>query len=264
MMAHEDQYSRFEYRRLIGWSSRIEREWPFLERHLSSAPETRVIDFGSGTGEHARFLASQGFDVTGIDASESMVAKSREIDETDGTKGKVEFVLGDLREASSIVPGSFGGAICLGNVLPHLTGKDDLNHFAQSAAALLRPGSPVVIQILNYDRIEAKGERNLPLNFRPDPDTGGTIVFVRIIEMLDDGMILFFPSTLLLHPERDEPLELVASKRVELRGWRAADLDRAFEKAGFDRIEHFGGFDGSEFDPNESRDLVFVARRTER
>ncbi len=260
-MPGEDQYSRFEYRRLIGWSSRIEREWPFLRRVLEEVPSNRLIDFGSGSGEHSRFLASKGFDVSGIDASESMVAKSREIVDDGEDRGRVEFVLGDLREAANQLSGTFGGAICLGNVLPHLDEHDDLTRFARSAAALLEPGSPLVVQILNYDRIEAKGERHLPLNFRPDPDTGGTIVFVRIIEMQGNGRVLFFPSTLLLHPERDEPLELVASKRVELRGWRAAQIERELLDAGFDRVELFGGFDGSHFDREESRDVVAVARR---
>lgn len=134
-MSESDPYSRFEYRRLIAWPERIRREWPFLERLLATAPSRRLLDLGSGTGEHARFLASHGFSVVGIDASESMIETSHE-----------------------------------------------------------------------------------------------------------------------------EPLTLVSSRRVELRGWRHVELVSLFGRAGFERFESFGGFDGSAYDPSESRDLLLVAR----
>lgn len=253
----DDPYSRFEYRRLIAWPARIEREWPLLEKILSSGPSKRVIDFGSGTGEHARFLASKGFEVVGLDASVSMIEKSREAETDDA----VRFVEGDMRDAASFVQGSFGGAICLGNVLPHLNQPGDLERFAASAATVLEPGAPLLVQILNYDRIAAKNERHLPVNFRPDPETGGTIVFFRLINLLDDGRVEFFPSSLLLRPDEDPPLQLVASRKVELRGWRAAELDAIFLGAGFERVEHLGGFDEDDFEPEESRDLLLIAWR---
>ncbi|MDX1584920.1 MAG: class I SAM-dependent methyltransferase [Thermoanaerobaculia bacterium] len=256
-MAEDDQYSRFDYRRLIAWPARIEREWPLLERLLSSAPSKRVIDFGSGTGEHARFLVSKGFDVVGLDASESMVEKSREI----ATDDHVRFVQGDMRDAAQFIDGKFGAAICIGNVLPHLNRPEDLERFAASAASILESGAPLLVQILNYDRIEAKGERHLPVNFRPDPETGGTVVFFRLIDLHDDGTVDFYPSSLLLRPDRDPPLEVVGSKKVELRGWRAKELDQIFARAGFEKTEHLGGFDGSRFDREQSRDLLLVAWR---
>ena len=38
-----DPYSRVEYRRLIAWPKRIQREWSLLERVLSSGPSRRVV-----------------------------------------------------------------------------------------------------------------------------------------------------------------------------------------------------------------------------
>jgi SAM-dependent methyltransferase len=40
-----------------------------LLEHLQPAPESRVLDVACGRGRHSKFLASQGFDVTGIDLS---------------------------------------------------------------------------------------------------------------------------------------------------------------------------------------------------
>lgn len=40
----------------------------------------KAIDFGCGAGRSTRFLKKFGFDVTGIDISESMINKAKEID----------------------------------------------------------------------------------------------------------------------------------------------------------------------------------------
>ena len=37
------------------------------------------------------------------------------------------------------------------------------------------------------------------------------------------------------------------------------DLDEALARAGFEDLQHFGGLDGSRFDPEKSGDLVIVA-----
>jgi glycine/sarcosine N-methyltransferase len=254
---HDDRYSRVEYRRLIAWESRIQREWPLLEETLSTAPSHRLLDLGSGTGEHARFLAAHGYEVVGVDSSPSMLEKSA----AEPAEGDVRFAFGDIREVDRVVEGKFGAAICIGNVLPHLTERDDLQRFARALRSVILPGGPVLIQILNYDRIEAKKERALPINFLPDPDDpDATIVFVRLMELQPDGRVIFIPSSLKLRSDREEPLELVSSQRVEIRGWRNADLERAFRENGFTSSTTYGAFDKSAFDPVESRDVIFIAR----
>ena len=72
----DDRYARFDYSRLIAWDERLNREWPLFEELFAKAPSNRILDLGSGTGEHARFLASKGFDVTGVDSSPAMLEKA--------------------------------------------------------------------------------------------------------------------------------------------------------------------------------------------
>src|SRR5512136_1126185 len=117
-----DRFASIDYAALIDWQSRLAREWPFLERALGSGPSRRVLDLGCGPGEHARFLASRGFDVVGVDASPSMIQKA----EAGGPAPSVEFVSGDLVDLDRLVAGTFGGAICLGNTLPSLRTSDAL------------------------------------------------------------------------------------------------------------------------------------------
>ena len=58
------------------------------------APPARVLVPGCGSGNDARFLAARGFDVVGIDISETALAKARELAAKDGVRA--EFALVDL------------------------------------------------------------------------------------------------------------------------------------------------------------------------
>lgn len=254
-----DQYARVHYRHLIAWPERIQREAPLLERVLGSGPKKRVLDLGSGPGDHARFLASVGFEVVGVDASESMLTMATE----EAVPATVRFVQGDFRDLPALVDGSFGGAICLGNVLPHLTEEEDLRALARGLAATLEPRAKFLVQLLNYQRMVALKERALPVNFRSDPEGGpGEIAFVRMMTLPDaERRVRFFPTTLRVDPDADEPVTVVASKRVDLRAWSREDLARIFGDAGIEESEALGGFDGAIFDPERSRDLIWIGRK---
>ena len=76
-MISNDPYSRLQYRRLIAWPKRIEREAPLLQEVLGSGSSRLVLDLGCGTGEHARFLASAGYEVVGVDRAEGLLEEAR-------------------------------------------------------------------------------------------------------------------------------------------------------------------------------------------
>jgi glycine/sarcosine N-methyltransferase len=252
----EDRYATFDYSRLISWEDRLRREWSFLEAVLGAAPSKSILDLGSGTGEHARLFASHGFEVTGIDGSAAMIDKARQ----SAGEASVRFVEGDLLDLPNLLSGPSGAAVCLGNVLPHLRQPDALPRLASALREVLLPGAPVVIQLLNYDRIEAKKERALPLSFLPDrDDPAASLLFLRAMELHPDGNVTFMPTVLRVRADREVPMELVASQRVEIRGWRHHEIVAAFRAQGFDEPVLYGSYDRAPFDPKESRDLIVVA-----
>lgn len=247
-----DPYARLSYRRLIAWPARIQREAPFLREVLAGAPSKRLLDLGCGTGEHARFLQEEGFDVTGVDASEAQLAQARE-----AGPGPA-FVKGDLAELGSSVTGPFGAAISLGNGLPHLHAPE-MARFLEHLARLLAPGAPVLFQLLNYDRILDGRVTSLPLNVREDE--GERVVFLRLMDPRPDGTVLFNPTTLRWRPGAEPPVEVLAGKNVVLKGWRRAELEAALGRAGFRVEAAFGGVKRERWDAAASSDTVLLARR---
>jgi glycine/sarcosine N-methyltransferase len=249
-----DPYSRVDYRRLIAWPERLRREEPFLREVLGSGPNRRVLDLGCGTGEHSRFLATAGFEVTGVDASAEMLAAAR-----DGVAGgNPRFVEGDLREIEAVVGEGFGAALCLGNTVPHLADPAALQSFLRGLARRLRPGAPFLLQVLNYDRIFERHERVLPVNVRTDE--GDPVVFLRLMDPRPDGSVVFNPTALRWRPGGDPPVAVMASHNVLLRGYRKAELVAALADAGFGEPDLWGGMMREPWTP-DARDTVLVAER---
>jgi SAM-dependent methyltransferase len=250
-----DPYSRADYRRLIAWSARLARERPFLLHLLDRAPERSVLDVGCGTGEHVAFFAEAGARAVGLDASESMIEAAREHE----ARGHGRFVLGDAREARSLLTGEapFGLALCLGNMLPHLLAEEDALRLFAEVHALLRPRGEFLVQVVNYERILAEGVRALPVNVRQGGD-GGEIVFLRLLKPAPAGRILFFPTTLVLDPDAEQPVSVKQSRRVELRAWRAPEIGDLLGRTGFEVVLH-GDMAGGPYEPRTSTDVVVVA-----
>ncbi len=252
----DDPYSRVDYRRMVAWPRRIKREAPFLRQILADIPIRSVIDLGCGSGEHSRFLAAQGYSVVGLDRSESMLAKANE----QPLPPNLQFLLGELQDVSILFEKHFGAAICLGNTLVHLTAEEDLRRALAGVAEILEANGVLLFQILNYEPVFEGTVRYLPLNFRQEEE-GGEAIFLRLMEPLEEDRVRFCPSTLKYDPESESPLQVIRSRRVELKGWRRKHLLPLLASVGL-RVEGIhGDMEAGEFLPLRSQDLVIVARK---
>ena len=100
-------------------------ECDFIEEEIGRNKATRILDVGCGTGRHAIELARRGYDITGVDRSDSMLNRAREKAAAEGVN--VNFRNGDARShacsssrttPSSRTPGSNFSRISFGISIP--------------------------------------------------------------------------------------------------------------------------------------------------
>ena len=73
-------------------------EVDFFEKEIAFNRSYRILDIGCGTGRHSLELARRGYSVTGIDLSESMINKAKDIALKENLK--VDFLVKDARNFS--------------------------------------------------------------------------------------------------------------------------------------------------------------------
>ena len=99
-----------------------------------------ILDLGCGTGNHALPLARRGYEVVGVDRSESMLERAR-------AKGgdAVVFELGDLRDVR--LDREFDAVLVLFAVLGYQYSNEDVLAALQTARIHLRPGGLLLFDV---------------------------------------------------------------------------------------------------------------------
>lgn len=106
------------------------------EKHHSGAKS--ILDLGCGTGRHAILLAEKGYEVTGVDRSEEMLAVANAQLSTFNSQRFCNFHLGDIR--SIRLDRTFDVVVSLFHVISYQPGNDDLRAAFATVREHLRPG----------------------------------------------------------------------------------------------------------------------------
>lgn len=177
---------------------RYERITRLLERVLPKLTG-EALDLGCGTGVFSRFLASQGWRVTGLDISGEMIAEAR------SQSDNIEYHVGTLEEFVSET-NRFTAIIAL-SMLEYV---DDDEVTIQRLADLLAPGGVLVVSVPNRSGLLRKIE--------------GTIYGIRTATR---GRLFADRGDYLAHQRRQySPLELdIMMRRVGLKKKRAIFLN---------------------------------------
>jgi len=107
----------------------------FIQLATDGEISGRVLDAGCGTGENALYLASQGFEVWGIDAAQSAIKKAKEKTKERGIA--VDFLVSDALKLQ-LLHTKFDTIIDCG--LFHVFPDEERPIFAASLSSALHPG----------------------------------------------------------------------------------------------------------------------------
>jgi len=121
-------------------------ECDFIEKEAGYNKQIKILDIGCGTGRHSIELAKRGYQVTGIDLSESQLARARE--KAREQKLDIEFLMHDARRLPYNKEFDLAIMICEG-AFP-LMETDEMNfQILESAAKALKDNGKLIFTTLN-------------------------------------------------------------------------------------------------------------------
>lgn len=118
--------------------------------HLALEMDGPVLELGCGTGRLLLPLAGTGLSVTGVDISPALLAQARTKLANAPQGGQVTLIEADLREFD-LARHDYAFAFCTSNTLMHLASADDQLAALTRAAAHLRPGGLLIIDLFQPD-----------------------------------------------------------------------------------------------------------------
>ena len=124
-------------------------ECDFIEKEIEYNKETKILDIGCGTGRHSIELSKRGYDVVGIDLSESLLKRAKE--KTIEQNLQIVFQKHDARNLPFLRQFDLVIMLCEG-AFP-LMETDEMNfQILQNAANALKPKGKLIFTTLNGGR----------------------------------------------------------------------------------------------------------------
>jgi SAM-dependent methyltransferase len=114
--------------------------------------ESRILDIGSGTGHHVSKLGEEGYHAIGLDSSEAMVKKAKELFPSS------EFVVGDATGSLDFQFNYFTHILCMYFTVYHMKNKE---RFFTNVINWLMPGGYFILHLVdreNFDPILPAGQ----------------------------------------------------------------------------------------------------------
>jgi SAM-dependent methyltransferase len=225
--------------------SDVKREASFIERLLNLAQGARVLDLGCGMGRHAVELASRGYQVVGVDISQTMLDRATEY--ALQRRQPVNFVKGDMRKLS--LDAVFDGIFCWAETFGYFDEQTNLA-VLESIHRALRPGGTFALDVANRDFVAPRSPTMVWF------EQEGCVC-------MDEMKFDFYTSRMVV--KRTVLFQTGRSRELEysIRMYSLHELGRVLHQSGFRVLEvsghraHPGAYFGS-----ESPRLIIAAERT--
>lgn len=226
----------YKHRDLQGAYHEVKKMMDWL--HLGQGAQ--VLDLCCGMGRHSMALAEFGYQVTGVDLSEVLLAEAVKLD-----SGKqVEWLRGDMREVP--LDRSFDAVVNLFTSFGYFEEMEQNERVFHEMRRLLRPDGKFIVDYLNPAHVRAN---LVPLSERTEE--GLTIRETRVIE---DGYV----RKRIVISEEGKP-DRRYLEQVKLYG--RSEFEAMLGRAGL-HIDHiYGGYDGQPYSTEQSSRMIFVGHR---
>ncbi len=205
------------------------QEVDFIESEIGGDRLQRILDIGCGTGRHAIELARRGYRVTGVDLSESQLARARA--KAKEMRVVVEFIQADARDLNYCSEFDLALIICEG-AFPLMETDRENFRILSGAAASLRPGGKLILTTLNV---------LFPLFHSVKDFINENTATCETSGHLFDPMTFRDHSTLEITDDSGRMQKLTCNERY----YAPSEISWLLESLGFSKTEIFGGVTGA-------------------
>ena len=221
-----------------------------------------ILEFGCGTGRITLPLARQGVDVTGMDASHSMleVLRAKLAKERESVQPRTRVVEGDFR--THYLGDQFSLVIIPFRPMQHMYTTEDQLAALQNAGRHLADGGILAFDVFNpnFDKIlSGVGEEYLDLEW---PAQDGTDRMVRRYFVKDeiDLINLNFSGRFIFRLCEGDKVLSEEVQPLKMSFYTYPHLKALFCAAGLESVEEFGSFDRRPIEP-EAPEMIFLLKR---
>lgn len=237
-----------DYDNMTGFDARFEHEYEIMRTLAARFRFKRVLDAACGTGIHSIALSRLGVDVTGIDISSEMIAKAAANAERHHTPVTLKTMA--AQDLISYPESSYDGILFLGNSLPHILDKEELINTFRAFSHILKADKTLIIQLLNYEKVLSQNERIVSIKKTE------SFEYIRFYDFLADRVRFNILSI-----DHRSPALSHSLQSSELYPYLLKDITPAIETAGLHILETFGSFDFDQFNPDQSQNLIIIAKK---
>ena len=212
-------------------------------RMLGLMPPARILDLCCGFGRHSLVLAERGFDVTGLDISQSFLDYAKSRADEQGVYLQIERC--DMREMQH--EQEFDAVINIFTAFGFFDNEAEDLKVLQAVSRALKPNGQFVIDTINRDFVVHAGQ------FQTWKQRNGTTV-------LEERFFDFFKSRIeIIHHLIDKEK---GDRKLEssFRLYTLTEMLEMFDRAGLMLTDVYGDFNGSIYSGDSPR-MILVARR---
>ena len=235
------------YDHMTGFEFRLEREQAALSVWKDRYQLQQVVDMGCGTGLHAIALARLGLKVIAADPCAAMITRARE--NANRHSITIDWLTSPMQGVEDAITTPQDAVFCLGNTIPHVLTRRELNQAIRSLIKIVKPGGIIVFQLLNYQRILYQQERIVGVKRHENWE------FVRFYDFL--ATLIRF-NILTIDWSVTPPRTRLVS--TDLYPYEVDEIVDLLKLNTISKVELFSDLNFAPFDAAISRDVVCVAQ----
>jgi SAM-dependent methyltransferase len=227
----------------------LQIDW--LWRRLELQPAFHLLDVTCGPGLYAVALARRGVRVTGVDFSPAAIPYARDLARAEGVAARCSFVEADVRTFEFGVA-AYDAALFLYGQLAVFP-RTQAQTLLQRIRAALRPGAPLVVELLDQDRVD---RADSSWWFTDDKGLWGDSPFLSLGERFWHAEErLSCERYYIVHLETGEMDEILLCDQT----YAVAEMTQMLRAAGFADVALYPAWDGLPLSDAEEWN-VYVAR----